>query len=228
MKITHAFIASTAFLGGVLALSGGQVSAQSQPSCADTCGYAVVDSSGVVHGVIVCQQGCFGGVMPDEYMGCPPGCALVLQAPRDTNGNVAGIHGPDIVFNPGNNSFERINPIDGEVEWSLESGQPFENAYLRPPTVTQPPAESPVNEQPTQEPAPSVTIPQEPTVNTEAPSGSVAPLSYRNGNAPYVAPAQPTFFSRIFGATSQVKATKAKSVRTNMRPALSVMRIVKF
>ncbi len=60
-------------------------------------GWAVIDSSGKVYGVVVCDNsvcgsnGSWGGVMPVEYMGCPAGCRLVLQTSADPQtGNVAG------------------------------------------------------------------------------------------------------------------------------------------
>jgi hypothetical protein len=61
-------------------------------------GWAVIDGSGKVYGVIVCDSGVCGpngqfhGVMSSEYMGCPAGCALVLQTSSDSTGNVSGWH----------------------------------------------------------------------------------------------------------------------------------------
>lgn len=66
-------------------------------------GYAVVDpTTGVVHGVIVANSSDpfgNGGVMPHEYMGCPAGCIIVQQSTADQNGNVAGVHGPNVTYN---------------------------------------------------------------------------------------------------------------------------------
>ena len=93
-------------------------------SCEGECGYAVVDDAGVVHGVIVCEEGCFDGVMPVDYMGCPAGCSLVFQAPADASGNVVGVHGPDVIYTPDNNTFSRS---DGNGEtWTHIGGQPFD------------------------------------------------------------------------------------------------------
>jgi hypothetical protein len=73
-------------------------------------GYAVVDpSTGVVHGVIVANSSDpfgNGGVMPHEYMGCPAGCVIVQQSTADQNGNVAGMHGPNVKYDSNRNVFE--------------------------------------------------------------------------------------------------------------------------
>jgi hypothetical protein len=78
-------------------------------------GWAVIDLSGKVYGVIVCDNsvcgssGSWGGVMPVEYMGCPAGCRLVLQTSADPQtGNVAGWRsqeGTDVVYNEQTNTF---------------------------------------------------------------------------------------------------------------------------
>lgn len=155
--------------------SGGPVSgensspAPSSPSCADTCGYAVVDNRGVVHGVIVCQEGCFGGVMPIDYMGCPAGCSLVLQSPADSTGNVAGVHGPNVVYTPTDNTFRQIGD-DGNETWTLVGGQPLDSATVTPPPVPDPPPTTPAD--PT-----TPTNPIEPTLPSEPipTDGYVAP-----------------------------------------------------
>jgi hypothetical protein len=98
------------------------------------CGWAVVDSSGVVRGVIVCQvsvcgpDGDWRGRLPVEYMGCPAGCRLVLQAQQTRDGNVAGWHGSDVVFNDSSNTFSL--PGGG----SLKSGERLDDAVF--PTTT--------------------------------------------------------------------------------------------
>lgn len=73
-------------------------------------GYAVVDpSTGIVHGVIVANSSDpfgNGGVMPHEYMGCPAGCVIVQQSTADQNGNVAGVHGPNVTYNQERNVFQ--------------------------------------------------------------------------------------------------------------------------
>jgi hypothetical protein len=98
------------------------------------CGWAVVDSSGVVRGVIVCQvsvcgpDGDWRGRLPVEYMGCPAGCRLVLQAQQTRDGNVAGWHGSDVVYNDSSNTFSL--PGGG----SLKSGERLDDAVF--PTTT--------------------------------------------------------------------------------------------
>lgn len=73
-------------------------------------GYAVVDpTTGVVHGVVVANSSDpygNGGFMPHEYMGCPAGCILVQQSTADQNGNVAGVHGPNVTYNQDRNVFQ--------------------------------------------------------------------------------------------------------------------------
>ena len=99
-----------------------------------SCGWAVVDSSGVVRGVIVCQvsvcgpNGDWRGRLPVEYMGCPVGCRLVLQAQQTRDGNVAGWHGSDVVYNDSSNTFSL--PGGG----SLKSGERLDDAVF--PTTT--------------------------------------------------------------------------------------------
>jgi hypothetical protein len=134
----------------------------SSASCADVCGYAVIDDSGVVHGVIVCEQGCFNGVMPIDYMGCPAGCSLVLQSPADSTGNVAGVHGPDVIYNSDNNTFSRVDE-DGN-SWTHVGGEP-----LNSPVVTSPP--------PSQPAPPSTEAPSESPTVTNPSSESTTPPS---------------------------------------------------
>ena len=73
-------------------------------------GFAVVNpETGVVHGVIVGSIEYFGGnnrTMGSEYMGCPAGCLIVQQSTSDQNGNVAGIHGPNVTYNDNRNVFQ--------------------------------------------------------------------------------------------------------------------------
>ena len=73
-------------------------------------GYAVVNpETGVVHGVIVSSSSDpfgNGGVMPMEYMGCPSGCLIVQQSTADKNGNVGGIHGPNVTYDQNRNVFQ--------------------------------------------------------------------------------------------------------------------------
>ena len=68
--------------------------ASGDPECpTDVCGYAVIGDDGLVYGVIVCSNWCTGQTMSHEYMGCPPGCRLVVQGQQTADGNVAGWHG---------------------------------------------------------------------------------------------------------------------------------------
>lgn len=73
-------------------------------------GFAVVNpETGVVHGVIVGSIEYFGGnnrTMGHEYMGCPAGCLIIQQSTSDQNGNVAGIHGPNVTYNDNRNVFQ--------------------------------------------------------------------------------------------------------------------------
>jgi hypothetical protein len=77
------------------------------PAQAAVGGFAVVNpETGVVHGVIVGSIEYFGGnnrTMGHEYMGCPAGCLIIQQSTSDQNGNVAGIHGPNVTYNQDRN-----------------------------------------------------------------------------------------------------------------------------
>lgn len=61
-------------------------------------GWAVINSDGIVHGVVVCTidvcgpNGSFAGVLPLDYQECP-GCTLRFQTRATSNGNVAGYSG---------------------------------------------------------------------------------------------------------------------------------------
>jgi hypothetical protein len=64
-------------------------------------GYAVVHPDGHVCGVIVSGSSDpfnNGGVMPQEYMGCPSGSRIVFQSAPSADGNVAGWHGENVVL----------------------------------------------------------------------------------------------------------------------------------
>ena len=88
-------------------------------------GYAVVDpATGVVHGVIVANSSDpfgNGGVMPHEYMGCPAGCIIVQQSTADQNGNVAGIHGPNVTYNQERNVFQMEQSNSSQSQTVTES-----------------------------------------------------------------------------------------------------------
>jgi hypothetical protein len=67
-------------------------------------GYAVIHSDGHVCGVIVSASNDpfnNGGVMTNEYMGCPSGSVLVLQTKPQPSGNVYGWHGLDVTYSAG-------------------------------------------------------------------------------------------------------------------------------
>jgi hypothetical protein len=88
-------------------------------------GYAIVDpSTGVVHGVIVANSSDpfgNGGVMPHEYMGCPAGCVIVQQSTADQNGNVAGVHGPNVRYNQERNVFQTEQSDSSQSQTVIES-----------------------------------------------------------------------------------------------------------
>ena len=69
-----------------------------------TGGYAVVHPDGHVCGVIVANSSDpfgNGGTMPQEYMGCPAGSRIVFQTRPSSDGNVAGVHGQNVIYNNG-------------------------------------------------------------------------------------------------------------------------------
>lgn len=99
------------------------------------CGYAVVSSTGRVHGVIVCADWCTGQTMKQEYMGCPPGCRLIVQGQQTSDGNVAGWHGADVSYDDITQRFSL--PGGG---W-IQSGARMDDAYFPPPLTTPPGAD---------------------------------------------------------------------------------------
>ena len=67
-------------------------------------GYAVIHPDGHVCGVIVANGSDpfgNGGVMTTEYMGCPAGALIIFQTKPSPSGNVAGWHGPDVIYRNG-------------------------------------------------------------------------------------------------------------------------------
>ena len=84
-------------------------------------GFAIVNpTTGVVHGVIVGSIEYFGGnnrTMGSEFMGCPVGCLIIKQSTSDQNGNVAGIHGPNVTYNQDRNVFQsaQTNTVQTET-----------------------------------------------------------------------------------------------------------------
>ena len=88
-------------------------------------GFAIVNpETGVVHGVIVGSIDYFGGnnrTMGSEYMGCPAGCLIVQQSTSDQNGNVAGVHGPDVTYNQDRNVFQSVQTNTVQTQTVTES-----------------------------------------------------------------------------------------------------------
>ncbi len=80
------------------------------PAQAAVGGFAIVNpETGVVHGVIVGSIDYFGGnnkSVGSEYMGCSAGCLIVQQSTANQNGNVVGIHGPNVTYNDNRNVFQ--------------------------------------------------------------------------------------------------------------------------
>ena len=88
-------------------------------------GFAIVNpETGVVHGVIVGSIDYFGGnnrTMGSEYMGCPAGCLIVQHSTSDQNGNVAGVHGPDVTYNQDRNVFQSVQTNTVQTQTVTES-----------------------------------------------------------------------------------------------------------
>jgi len=88
-------------------------------------GYAVVDpDTGQVHGVIVASSADpfeNGGTMPIEYMGCRVGCLIVPQSTASSTGNVAGVHGPNVIYNSNTETFTQTITDQTQVQTVTES-----------------------------------------------------------------------------------------------------------
>lgn len=95
------------------------------PAQAAVGGFAIVNpETGVVHGVIVGSIEYFGGnnrTMSHEYMGCPAGCKIIQQSTSDQNGNVAGIHGPQVTYNQDRNVFQSVQSNTVQSQTVTES-----------------------------------------------------------------------------------------------------------
>lgn len=95
------------------------------PTQAAVGGFAIVNpQTGVVHGVIVGSIDYFGGnnrTMGSEYMGCPAGCLIIQQSTSDQNGNVAGVHGPDVTYNQDRNVFQSVQTNTVQTQTVTES-----------------------------------------------------------------------------------------------------------
>jgi hypothetical protein len=94
-------------------------------------GYAVVHPDGHVCGVIVATSSDpfgNGGVMPNEFMGCPAGSRIVFQSAPSDSGNVAGWHGdgsngqPLVTYTGSDNSFAISNPATTKVTLIIKDG----------------------------------------------------------------------------------------------------------
>ena len=92
---------------------------------AEAGGYAVVNpETGVVHGVIVASSADpfqNGGTMPIDYMGCPAGCMIVQQSTASSTGNVAGVHGPNVIYNSNTETFTQTITDETQVQTVTES-----------------------------------------------------------------------------------------------------------
>lgn len=92
---------------------------------AEAGGYAVVNpETGVVHGVIVASSADpfqNGGTMPIDYMGCPAGCMIVQQSTASSTGNVAGVHGPNVIYNSNTETFTQTITDQTQVQTVTES-----------------------------------------------------------------------------------------------------------
>ena len=157
--------------GGSGTSSGGGSVGSTTPTLArcstPACGYAVVSSTGRVHGVIVCSDWCTGQTMNQEYMGCPPGCRLIVQGQQTDDGNVAGWHGPDVVYD---DSTQRFSLPGGG--W-IQSGARMEDAYFPPAAPAPGSGSSPTNSAST----PIETIDPQPGDGATV-SGTTAALAY--------------------------------------------------
>ena len=54
-------------------------------------------------------------------MGCPAGCLIVRQSTSDQNGNVAGVHGPDVTYNQDRNVFQSVQTNTVQSQTVTES-----------------------------------------------------------------------------------------------------------
>ena len=121
------FSISTANAGETIYHYGDGTSGTTPPTPAQAAvgGFAVVNpETGVVHGVIVGSIEYFGGnnrTMGHEYMGCPAGCLIVQQSTSDQNGNVAGVHGPDVTYNQDRNVFQSVQTNTVQSQTVTES-----------------------------------------------------------------------------------------------------------
>ena len=88
-------------------------------------GFAVVNpETGVVHGVITGSIEHFSNnsrTMGNEFMGCSAGCQIIMQSTSDQNGNVAGIHGPNVTYNNSRNVFQVVESNTTQSQTVTES-----------------------------------------------------------------------------------------------------------
>lgn len=149
------------------------VSAQS-PECADRCGYAIVDTSGNVISVVVCDNSCSGQTANHYNPACANGgCSYVIQTPQDSSGNVSGSSGSDVRYDSTSNTFD----IPGVGQHQPGNTYPPLVFPTAPPTTTEPP----------QTTTPDSTLPSEPettppstTSLPEYSSDTLSTYSYRS------------------------------------------------
>ncbi len=108
-------------------------------------GYAVVHPDGHVCGVIVANSSDpfnNGGVMPQEYMGCPSGSRIVFQSAPSESGNVAGWHGENVRLNGDTYSLPGGSTISGGIvtdtngrTWNSGTGQTITPGFVDTRTV---------------------------------------------------------------------------------------------
>jgi hypothetical protein len=95
------------------------------PAQAAIGGFAIVNpETGVVHGVIVGSIDYFGDnnkTMGFEYMGCLADCSIIQQSTADQNGNVAGVHGPNVKYDYSQNVFQVTEPDTNQIQTVTES-----------------------------------------------------------------------------------------------------------
>jgi len=112
--IMSSFTINPAQAGEIIYHYGDGTSGTTPPTQAQSAvgGFAVVNpETGVVHGVITGSVEYFSNnsqAMVSEYMGCSAGCQIIMQSTSDQNGNVAGIHGPNVTYKNDRNVFQVV------------------------------------------------------------------------------------------------------------------------
>ena len=152
-------------------------------------GYAVIHPDGHVCGVIVANASDpfgNGGVMTTEYMGCPAGALIIFQTKPSPSGNVAGWHGPDVIYRNGSFTLSGGTTITNGIAtdpngrvWDTGSG-----ATITPATVIAP-TSPPLSETSTTTSTPETPTPT--STPTPAPTPTPTPTS-----TPTTTPTPPT------------------------------------